>query len=253
MTRRVLVTRAVDQAPPLVEALRDLGLEPFVVPAIDVRLEPAGGSLDRAARVLHRFDWVVVTSANGARAILAAAERVLTPLEVPRWAAVGPGSAGVLEHEGVEIEFRPAVSSASGLGVELPLRVGERVLLVRGDLADDALPARLRERGGEVVDVVGYRTHVAPEGSRRRLREVFEPCPPAVVVLTSGSTARGLLRLGDAEGLDVRSVPAVCVGPDTAREAERLGFEVLAVSPDPDPISLAATTAAAVAAPLVTR
>ena len=62
-----------------------------------------GEEPDAAARLLHTYDWVVVTSANGARAILKAAERVFTALETPRWAAIGAATGAVLEHEGIDV------------------------------------------------------------------------------------------------------------------------------------------------------
>ena len=57
--RRVLVTRAVDQAGELVSALRDAGLDPIAVPAIAIEFEPPRGDLDAAAGHLHTYRWVV--------------------------------------------------------------------------------------------------------------------------------------------------------------------------------------------------
>lgn len=253
MTPRVLVTRAAGQAGRLEAALREQGLEPITVPAIAVELDPPGGVLDSVARVIQSFDWVVVTSPNGARAVLAAAGRVSTSLAGPRWAAVGAGTAAVLEREDVHVDFLPSRAEARVLADELPVRRADEVLLLRGDLAGGDLPARLEERGAVVEDVVAYRTIEGPASSRPNLRDAWATGRPDAVVLASGSAARGLMALADAEGLDVCSIPAICIGPETHREAARLGFDVVATSPDPDPSTLAATTAAALAQPLETR
>jgi uroporphyrinogen-III synthase len=247
MTPRVLVTRAADQAGALELALREVGLQPVGVPAIGVEIDAPGGPLDSAARNLGSFDWAVVTSPNGAGAILTAAERVVTALESPRWAAIGGATAAVLEGEGINVDFRPSRADVGALVDELPVTAGQDVVLLRGDLAGDALSARLRERGAVVTDVVAYRTIEAPPSSRPILREAFGADRPAAVVLASGSAARGLVLLAEAEMIDVSAIPAVCIGPETAREAARLGFTVLAASPEPDVTSLAATTAAALA------
>jgi uroporphyrinogen-III synthase len=69
----------------------------------------------------------------------------------------------------------------------------------------------------------------------------------AAVVFTSGSTIRGLLSLGEAESIDVRSFPAVCIGPETADEARAAGFRILAISPTPTSSALATSTASALA------
>jgi uroporphyrinogen-III synthase len=245
--RRVLVTRAVDQAGELVSGLRDAGLDAIPVPAIALEFDLAGRELDSAARVLHTYAWVVVTSANGARAILKAAERAFTPLEASRFAALGSATRSVLEHEGIAVDFQPSQSDTIAMAAELSVGPGDEVLIVRGDLADEELAVALRARGALVDDVVAYRTHEAPESSRGLLRRATEDGPIAAAVFTSGSTVRGLLALGYAESIDVRSFPAVCIGPKTADEARTAGFRILAVSPTPDSAALAATTARALA------
>jgi uroporphyrinogen-III synthase len=252
VTPRVLVTRPSGQAGPLESALRDQGLNPIAVPAIAVEVDPPGGAIDGIARVIQTFDWVVITSPNGARAILTAAERVFTSLATPRWAAVGAGTADVLEREGVQVDFLPTRAEARALADELPICAGEKVLLLRSDLAGDQLPARLKDRGAVVEDVVAYRTIEGPASSSRILLEALAAGHPDAVVFASGSAARGLVALAEAEGQDVLGIPAICIGKETDREATRLGFRVVATSDDPDPSTLAATTAAALACPLET-
>jgi hydroxymethylbilane synthase len=247
MARRVLVTRPVDQAAELVAALRDAGLDPIPVPAIAIEFEPPRGDLDAAAGLLHTYRWVVITSANGARAILKAAERILTELGAPSWAAIGPATRRVLEREGIEVELQPGQSSGTAMAVELPVVAGDRILVVRGDLADEDLAVALRARGAEVDDVIAYRTREAPESSRGLLRTATVDGPIAAAVFTSGSTVRGLVSLGDPESIDVRSIPAVCIGPETAEEARTAGFRILAVAPTRDSVALAAATATALA------
>jgi uroporphyrinogen-III synthase len=190
---------------------------------------------------------VVISSTNGARAILKAAERVFTPFEASRFAAIGSTTRRDLEREGIDVDFQPSRSSAAAMAAELPMSPGDRVLAVRGDLADEELAVALRARGAEVDDVIAYRTRQAPESSRGLLRTATTDGPIAAAVFTSGSTVRGLVSLGKAESIDVRSFPAVCIGPETADEARAAGFRILAVSPTPDGAALAAATADALA------
>jgi hydroxymethylbilane synthase len=242
---KVIVTRAADQAEPLVAALRDAGLAPVLVPAISITLEPPGAELDRAARTLHGYDWVIVTSPNGARAILKAAERVLTELGSPSWAAIGASTGAVLEREGIAIGFMPSRSDSRSMAVGLPVLAGERVLVIRGDLAGSDLAERLRDRGADVDDVIAYRTLEAPPASRSLLRAALASESPAAVVFTSGSTIRGLRSLAAAAGLDITAIPAVCIGPETADEAVSAGFRLIAVAAAADAETLARTTAVA--------
>ena len=253
MRRLVLVTRAEDQSTELEAALRAVDLEPLTVPAIAVELEPAGGGLDAAAHLLQSFEWAVVTSPNGARAILRAAERVFTPLGAPRWAAIGQATAEVLEREGIEIAFRPSRAAAAAMAAELPIRPGDEVVLFRGDLAGDELRRDLERRGAAVTDVVAYRTIEAPAASRDLLRHAVLDRRPAAVLFASGSAIRGLIGLARDEAIEVTSIPAVCIGPQTADEAVRFGFEVVATAPTPDVEAFAATTVAAISQPVETR
>ncbi len=246
--RRVLVTRAVEQAEELVSALRHEGLDPVPVPTIAVEPDPPGGELDSAAHHLDAYAWVVITSANGARAILDAGKRIPTPLETPKWAAIGPATRAVLEDEGITVDIQPSQANSSAMADELPVIPGERVLVVRGDLAGGDLAAALRARGAEVDDIVAYRTREAPAGSGPLLRRALSGGPIDAVVFTSGSTVRGLVALARAASLDVFSIPSVCIGPETAADARAAGFSVLAVSDFPEASELAVTTARVLAA-----
>jgi hydroxymethylbilane synthase len=245
--RRVLVTRAPDQAGELLSALREAGLDPVLVPAIEIEFDPPRGDLDAAAGLLHTYRWVVITSTNGAKAILKATERSLTELGAPFWAAVGPATRLVLEQEGIDVRFEPSQRSGSAMAAELPVVADDRVLVVRGDLANEDVATRLRARGAEVDDVIAYRTQEAPAPSRERLRSTVADGPIDAVIFTSGSTVRGLVALGREASIDVLAMPAVCIGPETGDQARASGFRILAVSPTPDSRALASTTARALA------
>ena len=243
--RRVLVTRPAEQADDLVSALQRAGLDPVTVPAITVEIDPPRGDLDAAAGLLHTFAWVVVSSANGARAILTAAERIRSELGAPSWAAIAPMTRQVLEREGIDVRFVPTQGTAAALAEELPVRPGDRVLVLRGDLAGERLATILSARGAVVDDVIAYRTREAPERSRPLLRAAAAGGPLAGAVFTSGSTVRGLVSLGKAESIDVRALPAVCIGPETADAARTAGFRVIAVANTADPVALAAAATGA--------
>ena len=244
---RILVTRAATQADALMSRLEEAGLDPVAVPAIEIEPEPPGGELDAAARRIGTYAWAVVTSANGARALIAATHRSSSDLRKPSWVAIGPATRGVLEAEGIEEIIQPTETNGGATAAEVPLAAGDRVLVVRGDLADENVAGALRARGAAVDDVIAYRTREAPEASRPLLRRAFAAASFDAVLFTSGSTVRGLLALAEAESIEVRSIPAICIGPDTAAAAAAAGFRVLAVSATPDVATLARTTAGALA------
>jgi len=192
---RVIVTRPRAQAEPLAERLRALGHEVVLCPLLEV--EPLG----EAPVEVEGYDWVVVTSANGADEL---AHRFAG--RMPRLAAVGPGTAEALRRHGLEPDLVPGVSTQEGLLEELPRPAG-RVLVAAAEGARRLLADEL---GADFVAL--YRT--------REIRPA-EPPQGDLVVLASGSAARAFAALG----LDV---PAVSIGPQTTIVAEAAGLRVVA-------------------------
>jgi uroporphyrinogen-III synthase len=189
---RIIVTRPREQAAALVERLEELGHEVEVCPLIAI--EPTGPEeID-----VSGYDWVVVTSANGAREL---AERMRGRPE--RTAAIGSATAAALPFEP---DIVPRVSTQEGLLAELPRPAG-RVLFVG---AEGARRLLVDELGADFVPL--YRTEeLRPDGF-----------PDAdLVVLASASAARAYAALG-------RSIPVVTLGPETTAAAERASLRVAA-------------------------
>lgn len=229
---RVLVTRPEDGATDLLDALDRAGLDVVHVPAIEIVPETSA-ELDAAvSSSASARAWIVATSPNGVGAALGALDRTSTEPASARWAVVGRASATLLEQRGVRA-FVPSRALGATLAAELPIATGDRVLVVRGDIADTSVPDVLRERGGNVVEQIAYRTVEGPGRSRARLAAAMS-APFDVLIIASGSAVRGLLALapsGSESGL--RATPAVCIGPSTAAVAREHGFASVIESRDP--------------------
>ncbi|MDA8237703.1 MAG: hydroxymethylbilane synthase [Chloroflexi bacterium] len=246
---RALVTREPGRPGALADALRARGVEPVVIPTIELRPAVPGGPLDAAVAGLDRYAWVAVTSAAGADALAAAAGRVGAALAGSRIAAVGGATAEALAAGGATAVFVPGRAVGSALADELPIEPGDRVLLARADAAADGLPAQLRARGAIVEEVVAYHTVEAPEAARVPLRDALRDGIGALV-FTSGSTVRGLLALlPPAERRAALATPACCIGPSTAAVARDHGFGRVLEATTPAAEVLADLVATAVAAP----
>ena len=220
----VLSTRPEGDEDPLVARLHELGIRVLAVPT--VLTEP----LPFEPPDLGAYDWVVVTSTPGVWHLL---DRVGTPDRSVRWAAVGPRTAAALSERGVTVSAVPEVSRgasiAEAIAAAAPLP-GLRVLLARADAAAADLPLRLRASGALVDELDVYRTVEGPEASRASLDLALADPDLAAVIFASGSAVRGLLRLADH---DVRSLPAVTIGPATSEVARREGFRVAAEAEKP--------------------
>jgi uroporphyrinogen-III synthase len=191
---RVVVTRPREQAGPLVQRLEELGHEVVECPLIEI--EPLGEPVE-----VDGYEWVIVTSPNGARELVANARG-----ELPKVAAVGPGTAETLLELGVEPGFVPQVSSQDGLLAEFPRPAG-RVLFAA---AEGARKRPIEELGADFVPL--YRT---------RLVQPATPPEGDLVVLASGSAARSFAALGT-------DIPAVSIGPQTTEAAREAGLEIVA-------------------------
>ena len=195
---RVVVTRAESQADPLVGRLEALGHEVVRCPLI--RIEP----LDDEPIDASGYDWMVVTSPNGAAEL---ARRLAG--RPARIAAIGRATAEALAAHGLQADLVPRVSTQEGLLAELP---PGRVLLAA---AEGARRLLLEERDADFVPL--YRTV-----------ELRPPAPSGdVVLLASPSAVRAFAATGS-------SIPAVAIGPQTAAEAVELGVEVAAVAASHD-------------------
>jgi uroporphyrinogen-III synthase len=217
--RTVVVTRAAEQAPTLAGRLRERGATVVEVPTIAIA-EPAdaGAALAAAITRLDDFDWVVLTSTNGAGRFLAA----LGGRTAPPVAVVGPGTAAAVRAAGIEPALVPERFVAEGLLAAFPPGPG-RVLLPQADGARPVLASGLRAAGWEVEAVVAYRTVPAdpPPAVIERARAAD------AITFTSGSTVTGYLA---AAGAGAVPPVVVCIGPVTADVAEAAGLTVASVA-----------------------
>jgi uroporphyrinogen III methyltransferase/synthase len=249
--QRVLVTRAREQAAPLIEALRALGAEPLQVPLIAVAPAADYSGLDAALRDLARYGWAIFTSAN----TVAQVELRLAQLSLGwsefgrvRVAAIGRKTAGELERRGVAVAYVPTESVGTALAAGLPLQAGERVLLAAADIADPRLLDGLQVRGAWVDAFVAYRT-VAQRDGASDLRAWFVAGEIDVVTFASSSAARNLIdALGEDAAQLLRGVVVACIGPVTAEAARACGVEPAVVAAEHTIEGLVAALAAYVSA-----
>lgn len=223
----VVVTRPAHQADDLVDLLRAVGAEPVLAPAIAV-VDPADGgtALTEAAARLGTYDWVVLTSANGARRLLTAC-RDPRAFGAARVAAIGPATAEALRDGGVDADLVPDRYVAEELLAALPDRPegGGRILLARAAVARDVLPEGLRARGWDVDVAEAYRTVAAPLDDATRAAVAAAD----VVTFTSSSTVTH--HLEQVGGADAVAGEVACIGPITARTAREAGLAVAVEAP----------------------
>jgi uroporphyrinogen-III synthase len=233
---RILVGRARHQAGSLSTSLRGLGASVIEIPFIEIRKPQSYQPLDNALKNIERYDWLILTSANGVEALwkrvrkLRITRRMLKHLRI---AAIGPATKNAIVKHGLKVKMVPeeyvAESVVKGLRDQTK---GKRVALIRAKVARDVIPEELRRAGAEVDVIEAYET-VVPEKSRTRLSALMKSATgrPHVVTFTSSSTAKNFAELlgNDADprkGSLFRNVQFASIGPVTSATLRELQMPV---------------------------
>ena len=231
-SRRVLVTREVEDARGLLGLLRRRGAEAVHVPllAFEPALDP--GPLDRALEKLEGYDWLVFTSRRAVRAVIERLEHLgLSPDDLARVrvGCVGQATEALARAVGIHVEFVPERGAlpelmADELARHTPLDAA-RILFPRAREGRDVLGERLRGHGAVVDLVEAYRT-VRPATAEAGLDAAVRAGLDAVTLL-SPSAVHPLVDLLDRRALEKLASEAVfaCIGPTTAAALREHGVE----------------------------
>jgi uroporphyrinogen III methyltransferase/synthase len=226
---RVLVTRTREQASGLVARLRGLGAAPLEFPAIACLPLDNTDELDAVLAGLQRHNWVVFTSQNGVTATferlvaLAIDARAFAGVRI---CAIGPATARALAEHGLRADLVPEAFTTTGVLAALTAAGvrGQRVLLLRADIAPPPLVEGLRAAGAEVSSVAAYRT-IDGSGRRAELDRLLADGLDAVT-FTSSSTVTHLLAALDGNTAPLADALIASIGPVTSATARAAGLRV---------------------------
>jgi uroporphyrinogen III methyltransferase / synthase len=229
--KRILITRARDQAAVFSSSLRDLGAEVIELPTIEIVPPASWKGLDRAIDHIRSYDWLIFTSANGVNFFWQRwkernKDRLPPSLKI---CAIGPATAYQLMEKGIEVHTTPKeyVAEAILRGFEKSMLKGKRILLARAKEARDILPEGLRKMGAQVDVVETYQT-VKPKGGSKRLKELLMKGKVDAITFTSSSTVNHFAELLKKEDLQalLKDTTIACIGPITARTAKNWKMRV---------------------------
>ena len=225
---RVIVTRPRQLVSGLAGLLRQQGAEVLELPAIRTAPVADRAPVLEAIRRLesHGYDWLVFTSPTGVKVFmdLLAEESDLRSLSGVKLAVIGEGSRKALRQYGLRADFMPSVYDGETLGRELrdTAKPGERMLIARAAIGNPELIRELGD-GFEVTDLATYDTFYE-KSPVLDAAALIDGGDIDFCVFTSASTVRGFAAV--AEGADLTKVNAVCIGRQTAAEAEKRGMRV---------------------------
>ncbi|QNN22081.1 uroporphyrinogen-III C-methyltransferase [Planctomycetales bacterium ZRK34] len=227
-SKRIVITRTRHQASALRNRLEDLGAEVLEAPTIEIVPPSDWAPIDDAIRRVGDYNWLILTSVNGVTALrerLDAMELDARHLAGVKIGAIGDATAAALIEMGVRPDLVPTQFVAESLAAEMITRedmAGQRVLMLRADIARPALNEKLTEAGATVDDLTIYQTKTA-ESLPDDVVEALRDKRVDYVTFTSSSTVRNFVQLlGDASLLE--DVKLASIGPITSKTAAELGL-----------------------------
>jgi uroporphyrinogen III methyltransferase/synthase len=244
----IVVTRTRHQAGELSAKLEEQGA--FVIEAPTIELtEPADWSaVDSALRDLHKANWAIFTSANGAAAVrnrLSAIGLDSRAFGRCKIAAIGQSTAAAVTRElCLRVDLCPAQFVAEALADEFEATgevAGRHFVLLRADIARPVLADRLRAAGAaEVKDVSVYETRRATSLPPELLAALNDGQVDWITFASSASASNFVSLLKDAGLKDAGGAAAIAqlsktrfasIGPITSATMRDLGLEPAVEAP----------------------
>lgn len=257
--KRILVTRAREQASGLSDLLRARGADPVEFPAIRIERLEDEATLRNALSNLAAYDWVIFTSVNAVPVVADLLEALRLDARAfasTRLAAIGPATAEALRTRlGLRADYVPSEAVAEALLAQWPDTelTGKRVLLPRALEARDVLPEGLQARGATVDVAPAYRTVAASDGPQKSassqdaqaetgtdtetLRTLLASESLNALTFTASSTVHNFVRA--LVGEETAQLPALvgdvtlaAIGPVTADTLREYGLLPRIVAPE---------------------
>jgi uroporphyrinogen III methyltransferase/synthase len=228
--KKVLVTRAREQASKLTAALEELGAQCIESPSIRI-VEPRDGyaAIDAAIASLAQYDWLIFTSTNGVEHFFARLQQKgmdTRSLGKAKIAAIGVATANQLKEHGILADRIPAEFRAEGILEVLKedIEAGMKILIPRAQEAREILPEKLRELGA-VVEVAPVYQTIAGETDASMVKDLLKTGGIDLVTFTSSSTVSNLLKIIGGDAKLLANVKKACIGPITAKTCQDLAIE----------------------------
>jgi len=223
--KRIVVTRAREQASELKKMLEESGAQVLQFPTIEIAPPQSFDALDHV--IDGRYDLYVFTSVNGVKFFF---DRLLERgfdarrLSGAKVAAVGDTTAAELRTRGIAPDLIPEKFQSISL---LPMlgddQTGIRTAVIRAAEGRDELIDELRRRGGEVDLGIAYQTKAA-DYDLDELRVLLDSID--AVTFTSASTVDHFFGKLTAEERKKVAEHAkfFSIGPTTTEAIRRFGF-----------------------------
>jgi uroporphyrinogen III methyltransferase/synthase len=239
--KRIVVTRAREQAGQLSKLLSDQGAEVLELPFISVQAHFDEKRVTEVFAGIAVYEWIIFTSANGVKHFFDLFYkayddiRCLGPMRI---AAVGAATAREIEKHKLKVDLVPKKANADALAEELIENEGVesvQILVVTGNQNRENLVRRLEsDEGRAIVDTLPLYKTTKTDLSQDPVAERFRGEGADAVLFTSASTVKSFveqhasLKLAD----DARRPVFGSIGPLTSKTLKDLKLPVAFESPE---------------------
>ena len=231
--RRIVLTRARDQNTGWRRQLEALGATVIELPLIQVTKDYDKHTLVEVFAELGRYEWLVFTSANGARFFFEELRRGfddIRALGFIRIAVVGEATAEVVRAQHLRVDLQPKKATAeelAGLLLERESIDSAKILVVTGNLNRDTLVDKLTEAGAIVDRLPIYRTEETDLAGDPVAGD-FRRNGADAILFASPSAAQSFFDQAGAlkPGPKARRPLAGSIGPTTTVAMHQLGLPV---------------------------
>ena len=227
---KIMVTRPKDRSSSLTAKLQEYGAEVVEVPTIETDMILENDSLKEALKNMGVYQWVAFTSPFGVKVFfqkLLELKIDIRKLSGLKFAAIGSATQKAIEEKGILVDLVPETYDGKALGEALARRLlkeeknteGRQVVLIpRAKIGTEEVLKPLEEEGLLYVDLPIYDTVDAVVDESDWYDDSVD-----YVAFTSASTVKGFVKM--AKDKEFSKVKAVCIGEQTAQEAEKYGMK----------------------------
>ncbi|WP_158736678.1 uroporphyrinogen-III synthase [Alteribacillus sp. YIM 98480] len=223
----ILVTRPARQASGFARLIEEKGGTARVLPLIHTLREQEQWNKQLKKLEELSFDWIVFTSANAVRFFQEALKESETAfIHNVHIAAVGQKTAEALKKAGWQIDLMPDHFYAEELAERLRNKTnfGDHILWPKSSRARNVIPSVLKDTGALVTEMPLYTSAPVYE-NKQRLRQWIQEKHLDVLTFTSPSAVKTFCDfLSGLEDSLWKSIPVICIGPVTEKEASKQGF-----------------------------
>ncbi len=237
MGKRIVVTRAREQAGKLTALLEQKGAEVLELPFIKVERDFDKQQLGEAFAGIATYEWILFTSINGVRFFFELFYkafddiRCLGPMRI---AAVGAATAREIEKHRLKVDLIPEKANGDSLAdalIENESIDNIQMLVITGNQNRESLVHRLETEGRAIVDTLPLYKTTRTDLSKHPAATRFREEGAEAVLFTSSSTVRSFVDQSEALKLESDATKPVfgSIGPLTTSTLKEyklpVGFE----------------------------